>query len=432
MAILSPLRSACSKCREVCRACCQVWCTERVLCRVAVLGLHVALVADVVLHRPDELLHVRTRETQGMWLLVAATLAAYLWAALADPGWSSPPRCSPAPSSARPGADGARRLQLAASGPLGSGGCSAGGGCCCCAVCASLAAAPAALLRGPATELAAVGGSDVGAPEGEEEGARGGGRGGGGLGGEGGGPGDEEQGGVAEMSPLAPGEVEGIQKRRGGAEGGGEGAGPEPAGARDGVPAQSGQELRWCTKCDIYQPLRTKHCKECGRCVRTHDHHCPWIGNCVGENNRVVFFWFLVFQVIELTVFFIEGLEGISVVEPSVALIVGLLFIAMFFIMVICLLGFHTFLAIGNLTTWEHVSWRRITYLKDLRDEGGSPFSRSVSSNVAAYCCGPPWCPAPLRRLAALRYDGGGAILWELAEPRTPCWLRFCVETCGC
>ncbi len=44
--------------------------------------------------------------------------------------------------------------------------------------------------------------------------------------------------------------------------------------------------LRWCNYCEIYQPIRSKHCRDCGRCVRTHDHHCPWIGTCVGERNR--------------------------------------------------------------------------------------------------------------------------------------------------
>jgi len=55
-------------------------------------------------------------------------------------------------------------------------------------------------------------------------------------------------------------------------------------------------EYKYCTICHIEQPLRTKHCKTCDHCVATHDHHCPWIGNCVGERNRLFFFWFLHFQ----------------------------------------------------------------------------------------------------------------------------------------
>lgn len=52
-----------------------------------------------------------------------------------------------------------------------------------------------------------------------------------------------------------------------------------------------------------------------------------------GENNRVLFFWYLILQSIELGVFFKEGILGISLLKPSVVLMVGLLFIAIFFLM---------------------------------------------------------------------------------------------------
>ena len=34
-------------------------------------------------------------------------------------------------------------------------------------------------------------------------------------------------------------------------------------------------EKRYCTVCCIEQPLRVKHCRECGKCIALHDHHCP-------------------------------------------------------------------------------------------------------------------------------------------------------------
>jgi hypothetical protein len=52
-------------------------------------------------------------------------------------------------------------------------------------------------------------------------------------------------------------------------------------------------EPRYCTECNLDQPLRTKHCKVCERCVSTHDHHCPWVGNCVAQRNRPTFFAFI-------------------------------------------------------------------------------------------------------------------------------------------
>ena len=44
-------------------------------------------------------------------------------------------------------------------------------------------------------------------------------------------------------------------------------------------------ERKFCSVCHIEMPLRTKHCKDCDQCVATHDHHCPWVNNCIGELN---------------------------------------------------------------------------------------------------------------------------------------------------
>lgn len=38
-------------------------------------------------------------------------------------------------------------------------------------------------------------------------------------------------------------------------------------------------EQKFCTVCNLEQPLRTKHCRSCRKCVATYDHHCPWVGN---------------------------------------------------------------------------------------------------------------------------------------------------------
>lgn len=53
---------------------------------------------------------------------------------------------------------------------------------------------------------------------------------------------------------------------------------------------ESGQPLPgFCLTCNIRKPLRSKHCRQCHRCVARMDHHCDWINLCVGIKNNPLF-----------------------------------------------------------------------------------------------------------------------------------------------
>eukprot|EP00921_Rhytidocystis_pertsovi_P009993 GHVQ01015976.1.p1 GENE.GHVQ01015976.1~~GHVQ01015976.1.p1 ORF type:complete len:294 (+),score=48.48 GHVQ01015976.1:545-1426(+) len=56
----------------------------------------------------------------------------------------------------------------------------------------------------------------------------------------------------------------------------------------------------YCDVCKVWQPLRTKHCRQCNHCVLTFDHHCFFIGGCVGEFNMWRFYTFLLLQSVTL------------------------------------------------------------------------------------------------------------------------------------
>lgn len=48
----------------------------------------------------------------------------------------------------------------------------------------------------------------------------------------------------------------------------------------------------FCFRCNVVKPPRAHHCKTCKRCFLRMDHHCPWIGNCVGLGNHKYFIQF--------------------------------------------------------------------------------------------------------------------------------------------
>ena len=50
-----------------------------------------------------------------------------------------------------------------------------------------------------------------------------------------------------------------------------------------------GRENRYCDRCRLFQPTGAMHCDDCDVCIEQLDHHCPWMGRCVGRRNLCAF-----------------------------------------------------------------------------------------------------------------------------------------------
>ena len=145
-----------------------------------------------------------------------------------------------------------------------------------------------------------------------------------------------------------------------------------------------------CQYCKIIQPPRTRHCHDCDKCVLQFDHHCVWLGTCIGKKNHCRFWWYIFEESILSTwtvALYIESLH-LDIEKVwwkdfiGVILLAVLIFILMFLLL---LLMFHSYIALTNQTTYEVARRKRIFYLRGIPDRV-HPFSKGICRNIYDFC----------------------------------------------
>lgn len=139
---------------------------------------------------------------------------------------------------------------------------------------------------------------------------------------------------------------------------------------------QGPKHKKFCSTCLIFRPPRASHCNECGNCVEVLDHHCGFMGTCIGKRNYRFFCSFLFTSLLFIVLFAVQmfmlmnyGRDDPNDInkdsKPTLYYIAGISIVIIFIVIfcLICILAmFHMLLKVRGKTTKEFLKKREVKY----------------------------------------------------------------------
>eukprot|EP00164_Ancoracysta_twista_P001041 GFYU01001358.1.p1 GENE.GFYU01001358.1~~GFYU01001358.1.p1 ORF type:complete len:629 (+),score=96.86 GFYU01001358.1:183-2069(+) len=162
----------------------------------------------------------------------------------------------------------------------------------------------------------------------------------------------------------------------------------------------------YCQRCEVRQPIRSKHCTICRMCVPRFDHHSLWINNCVGWKNHDLFILLLIHVACSQFVFLTLTAKIVLEKAPAIGELnaadfflnlysnssflfwVGMAHVAIF-ISILFVIFWHVRNIVRNVTTHEMVNFWRCRYLFDEASQAKqNPFDLGLKLNVQEFLAG--------------------------------------------
>ncbi|XP_039010856.1 probable protein S-acyltransferase 3 [Hibiscus syriacus] len=140
-------------------------------------------------------------------------------------------------------------------------------------------------------------------------------------------------------------------------------------------------QVKFCETCLLYRTPRASHCSICNNCVQRFDHHCPWVGQCIGERNYTFFICFIssstTLCIYVFTCSWVNILKQDCGFWTAVSRDVTSVILILYCFIVVWFVGgltvFHFYLISTNQTTYESFRYRY--------DRKANPFNKGILRN---------------------------------------------------